>query len=615
MRRRLLLLFILTGATFALGKDSGEGWIEVRSPNFVVLTDAGEKQARHIAGQFERMRNVFHTAFPKAAVDSSSPIVVLALRDRKGFQSLEPETYLAKGQMDLAGLFLRTPEKNYVLLRLDAQGEHPYATIYHEYTHFLMGNAAAWLPLWVNEGLAEFFQNTDIHEKGVNLGQPSADDILFLRQNRMIPLETLFAVDAKSPYYHEEQKASVFYSESWALIDFLYFADQAQHMHRLADYVDLVSKHVDPVVAGERAFGDLRQFKKVLDAYVEHGNYQYFRVQAAVAVDEASFQARTLSPSEANAARADFLACNDRGKDARALLETVLRDDPKNAEARETMGYLEFHDGNNEAARKWYGEAVQLDSQSYLAHYYFAAISMRGSSEPVKPEDIEASFRAAIKLNSKFAPAYDQLASFYAMHHEKLDEAHILNLRAVQLDPSNLAYRLNAASVLQEADRDKDALNVLRGSQKLARTPEEAASVDTRIKELEQYLAQRQQSDAARDPARPQYQAGATAVMAPPPPRHPTEDPRGPKLVAKGVIKSVHCSEPSILELRVEGTGKVISLYSNNYYKIEYSATNYTPEGEIHPCADLEGMNASVQYAATSDKTIDGQILAVQLNK
>jgi tetratricopeptide (TPR) repeat protein len=613
MWTRLIPLLLLTAALPSFARENGESWMEIRSPNFVVLTDASEKQGRHIAGQLERMREVFHSAFPKASFDASSPIVVLAVKDKKGFQALEPESYLAKGQLDLAGLFLRTPEKNYVLLRLDAQGEHPYATVYHEYTHFLMGNAAEWLPLWVNEGLAEFFQNTDIHEKEVDLGQPSPDDILFLRQNRLLPLETLFAVDAKSPYYHEEQKATVFYSESWALIDLLEFSDRAARVHRLADYVDMVSKHVDPVVAGERAFGDLGQLMKVLDAYVSHGNYQYFRVQASVAVEEASFQATALSLPQADAARADFLACSGRGKEARALLETVLRDDPKNVAARETMGYLEFRDGNMEAARKWYEEAVQLDSQSYVAHYYFAAISMRGSSEPVKPEDIEASFRAAIKLNPKFAPAYDQLASFYAMHHEKLGDAHMLNLEAVQLDRSNLAYRLNAASVLQEADRDKDALNVLRGSQKLARTPEESASVDARIKELEQYLAQRQQSDAARDQARPPYQANATTVLAPP--KHPTEEPRGPRLIAKGIIKSVQCTDPSIIELRVEDAGKGVSLYSNNYYKITYSATNYTPEGEIHPCADLEGMKASIQYAATSDKTIDGQILSVQLSK
>ena len=94
--------------------------------------------------------------FPQAHVDPGTPIVVLAVKDKKDFQSLEPEAYLAKGQLELAGLFLRAPDKNYVLLRLDAQGEHPYATVYHEYPHLLSSRAEAGLPLGLNAGLAEF---------------------------------------------------------------------------------------------------------------------------------------------------------------------------------------------------------------------------------------------------------------------------------------------------------------------------------------------------------------------------------------------------------------------------------------------------------------------------
>ena len=102
---------------------------------------------------------------------------------------------------------------------------------------------------------------------------------------------------------------------------------------------------------------------------------------------------RAVPLPEADAVRADFLAYNDRGKDARALLDTVLRDDPKNVSAHETMGYLEGRAGNLEAARKWYEQAVQLDSQSYLAHYYYAAISMQ-SGAAVPPEaDREPAWR------------------------------------------------------------------------------------------------------------------------------------------------------------------------------------------------------------------------------
>ncbi len=157
--KRLFLLLSLFSASLASARDKTENWIEVRSPHFIVLSNSSEKQARHVADQFERMRLVFHAEVPRANVDPGVPIVVLALKDKKDFQSLEPEAYLTKGQIELAGLFMRAPDKNYVLLRLDAQGEHPYATVYHEYTHLLCSGAVKWLPLWLNEGLAEFYQN------------------------------------------------------------------------------------------------------------------------------------------------------------------------------------------------------------------------------------------------------------------------------------------------------------------------------------------------------------------------------------------------------------------------------------------------------------------------
>ena len=158
MPKRLFLLLSLLTASLVSARDKMENWIEVRSPHFIVLSNSSEKQARHVADQFERMRLVFHAEVPRANVDPGVPIVVLALKDKKDFQTLEPEAYLAKGQIELAGLFMRAPDKNYVLLRLDAQGEHPYATVYHEYTHLLCSGAAEWLPLCSTKGWLSFIK-------------------------------------------------------------------------------------------------------------------------------------------------------------------------------------------------------------------------------------------------------------------------------------------------------------------------------------------------------------------------------------------------------------------------------------------------------------------------
>lgn len=69
------------------------------------------------------------------------------------------------------------------------------------------------------------------------------------------------------------------------------------------------------------------------------------------------------------------------------------------------------------------------------------------------------------------------------------------------------------------------------------------------------------------------------------------------------------------MELNVEGATMTISLYSNNYFKVEFSTMGFTPAGDLHPCNDIEGMRAVVQYAESSDKTVDGQLISIVLKK
>jgi len=82
-----------------------------------------------------------------------------------------------------------------------------------------------------------------------------------------------------------------------------------------------------------------------------------------------------------------------------------------------------------------------------------------------------------------------------------------------------------------------------------------------------------------------------------------------------GVIREVRCSYPAVIDFRVEAAKKTISLYSNNYYKLDFSVLGFTPEGNLNPCTGIEGMKARVQYAESSDKTVDGQAVAVELRK
>jgi tetratricopeptide (TPR) repeat protein len=619
-----LSLFCIT--LTASASDSSDHWLEVQSPHFVVLTDSNEKQARHLASQLEQMRSVFHILIPSATDNPGSPIIVLALKDRKGFQTLEPEAYLAKGQLDLAGFFMRAPDKNYILLRLDAEGEHPFATVYHEYTHYMLIKAT-WIPLWLNEGLAEFYQNTDIHEKDILLGQASPYDILYLRQNRLLPLATLLNVDHSSPYYHEEQKGSVFYAESWALTHYIEITDSQKKTNRLHDYAEFLIKGEDAVTAAQHAFGDLNQLQRSLQDYIQQGSFSAFRMNSAVTVDAAAFPLRPVPKAEVDAIRADVLLYNQRPKDAQALLETSLRDDPSNALAHETMGLLKFREHDIPAAKKWYGEAVQLDSHSYLAHYYFAVMSLQAGDKDHDAE-IESSLRASIKLNPSYAPSHDSLATFLAMHQQKLDEAHMLNVQAVALEPENLSYRINAANVLSQQRQYASAIGVLKLALTVTKNQTQDEMVQSRITQLQKIQASVERANALgvdTSPTVPESTAGKTIVFkhvdgktigtAEDTPNYPAEDSSGPQHTIKGILRDIRCSYPNVLALTVDGSGKKTILYTNNYYKVVFTTANYEPDGDIKPCTGIEDMKASVKYAEVTNKSVAGQILSIELSK
>jgi tetratricopeptide (TPR) repeat protein len=617
MYKHLAILLFLVAESCGCAFASTEQWIEVKSDHFTLITDGTSKQGRQIVDQFERMRWMFQALFPKAKVDPAEPIVILATRSHKSFDLLEPADYLAKGQMRIDGLFVKTQDKNYVLLSLDAGGDHPYTVVYHEYTHLQFSGNSDWMPLWLDEGLAEFVQNTEIREKDVRLGQPSVDDILFLRQNKLIPLPVLFKVDHASPYYHEEQKGSIFYAESWALTHYLEVNDNQKHVHQINDYMALLSHHEDPVDAAQKAFGDLKELQSSLEAYIRNGNYKEFILSSAAApLHEESYRVRNLTQSEAGSVRADFLACVGREADSLTMLDAILNADPGNANALETKGYISLRDGDREEARKWYGAAVKAGSDSYLANYYFATFSMNAGGAD-QDAQIESSLRAAIRLNPSFAPPYDVLAVFLLQKHTRLEEAYMLSQHAVSLDRGNVGYRINASSILMAEGKYGDAVAVLTAASDLAKNTSEQTLLKNNLVAAKQMQNSGGHmtfvtaiSDGTLDAATTERVADAEEK-----PKHPLEIANGPKHEAIGTLRHAQCSYPAILDLQLETPKKTLSLYSRNYYDLDLSALGFEPKKEMSPCKDLEGFKARVLYRESSDKTVDGQIVSVELRK
>ena len=499
MSRRIVFGSLALAALASTVSAQTDAWLQVRTPHFLVVSNAPEKDARKAAHQFEGMRSVFQRVFPEADLDTASPILVLAVQDRRSLQALEPAAYAGSGQLKLAGLFLSAAENNYVLILLNASGSHPYAPVYHEYAHFVFSRMHQWMPLWLTEGIAEYYQNTEILDDRVRLGKGDPSLQYAIDYHPLLPLSTLFAVDPHSPYYHEEDKGSIFYAESWALTHYLKDKDDLDNTHRVNDFLDLLQKNVDPNIAATQAFGDLDELELNLRKHAVGGQYAVKEIPGSTGVDDSSFIVQPISQTQADRLRAEFLAHEDRQSDAKALLQNVLREDPSSVVARETLGYIAIREQNYDEARKWCQEAIKLDPRSFVAHFYFAAASIRkGVTDKASQAAVEESLRTVIKINPSFPLAYEALAVFYATRGTNLTEARDLIEKAVTLAPGVPEIRIDEANVLLSMNKTKEAAEVLQLALKMSHTPEQVAAVERALETIHKLSEARKKTAPTR---------------------------------------------------------------------------------------------------------------------
>lgn len=491
MFARLILLLLASFSVYPallLAAERPRQWLEARTPHFRVITNGSETQARRVARQFELVRAVYKTLNSKARVDPGAPVVILAAKNESTMRTLLPAFWEKKGQVHPAGIFAGDNTKHYVALRLDVRWESSYHVVYHEYIHLLMNLNLRWLPVWLDEGLAEFFANADLGEKKeAVVGRPSAQQVSLLRQNKLLPLDVLFSADHNSPYYTEENKATIFYAQSWAVTHYFMVGDRGAHTPQLLNYLALLQDDVPEAEARVKAFGDLEQLKQDLGKYLSLFSPYTLRVPAPGEIDEEAFTVRPMPAAELAAVQGDFLLHTQRPVEARAKLEEALRLDPNLAAAYESLGFLNYTQDDADEAADCFTRAVQLDSRSYLAHYYHAIFEEKRAHDEKSMAEVEASLRRSIGLNKEFAPAYDALAGLLVRHGKDLNAALATARHAVDLEPGVQAHHLLVASVLLHMRRTDEARTLLERLMRMAKTAQDRARAESMLTRAEEY--------------------------------------------------------------------------------------------------------------------------------
>lgn len=420
-----------------------ERWIQVKSPHFTVISDGGEGQAREVAYKFEQIHETFAHGFPQLRTDSGAETIVLAVRTESDLKELLPKS-MGRQAQSIAGVFDKGWERDYAIIRLDFENEG-FTSIYHEYIHKLLELNYARLPVWLDEGLSEFFGTARFEKDRTILGAPS-ERLSLLRTRTPIPLAKLIDPKASIPYYTRLENVQLFYAEVWGLTHFLMFGKGMGNGQRLNEYMHLLQAGTDGQKAFLEAFGDIRKVQDDFEKYISQFAFYGFMYKPAV-VDKRLFEGRQLSTADTDAMLADVYRRSGRDEEAEKRLTNALTADPKSFLAHENMGFMDFDVGKDDDARREFTQAAELDPKDYLAQYYLAMLTDVGKSDAVSQQQLTKQLQHVVELNPKFAPAYVVESEIYA-REGKLPEAVSAALTARQLEPDRAGYHTNAAAML-----------------------------------------------------------------------------------------------------------------------------------------------------------------------
>jgi tetratricopeptide (TPR) repeat protein len=598
-------------------------WMEVRSPNFTVISDASVKQARRVAKTLEQFRVLLQTVLA-LKVDPGSPLIVFAARDGEGLKALLPGDRKEKGALQPTGMFLAGPEKNFVILRTDIPDEQRYHIIYHEYVHMVMRLNFQSLPLWLAEGLAELFAHANISDKESSFGDASPEFLQVLRKLSIIPLSTLIAVTPDSPYYRQTDMARIFYAQSWALTHYLMLGDKGIHASQLREFLGLLQSGVSEQEATERALGDLKTLQQNLARYVGKGRYYHYKVPVRLHVNEGQYPARALSQAESLAMRGELLIHTDRLNEAKKMLEQALRLEPRSARANAGMGLIFMRLQDQGQAQEYLSKAIGLDSKSFLVQFYAAQLAYQKDGDYGAAE---THLRKALAINPQFAPACGALSYILTMQGKKLPEALELAVKAANLQPADLSHRILVGQILMKTGKYDEATRIGERVLALAHTEaerREAESLLFMIKGRQERSLEAQKRAAALpkeltriEDLRPAGAESETRRQAEATTGEQSPETTAPKIKSgaagkvEGVIRSVRCEFPAIMDVVLDSNGKQYRLRSQNYREIQYWAGAASGNDGFRPCEQLEGKLVEIEFLSVSGQEYSGIIRSV----
>lgn len=262
--RQTILAMLLATIVIAANQAQALPVRTFRSQYYVINTDLDAGVAQDLARRMDAMHSIYDSRFPGQIAAMPSQVYLFAKRaDYLNFAGAAGAHLRSTG-----GVFL--PGKNVLAAFLETQGRDALRrTLQHEAFHqFAYLSISDRLPIWLNEGMAQYYEEGLWIGDGFSLGQVPPRRLrqlqADLKAGRLVPFRDFMAMSpddwARALNSHGETRGATQYNQAWAMVHFLVVAadpaGKPLYRQRLIRMLELIRAGTDSKTAFETAFSD-----------------------------------------------------------------------------------------------------------------------------------------------------------------------------------------------------------------------------------------------------------------------------------------------------------------------------------------------------------------------
>ena len=485
-----------------------------------------------------------------------------------------------------------TESQDYIVL--PSPGAQDFGLAAHEYTHLVLHASKLRLPLWLSEGLAEFFSSVHLRERGSEVGSELPMRAETLRRHTWLPLSQLISLDTRSPVLQTREGAAIFYAESWALARLL-ISSGAYGPH-FREFITTIGAGGTASDAIAKTYGkSLDTVLADLRISLEQQKAQPMSL-ASIALESPQVTESKLFQAQANQVLADLLLADGELDRAEALYRELGRQKNADPSVQGALGTIALKKGDRKKAEQEWQLAVENGITDANLCYEYAVIAEDAGANLLKVRRI---LERALVLRPDFDDARYKLALLESNAGDY--EASLQNLHALGQPSRQRAFNYwsTTAYVLTELDRRAEAVSAAHQALKYASTDADRARAQQLAYVAETDLSVRFARDAD----------GKSRLVT-------TRVPHGSADVnpfvesdelirsAEGVLRDVQCGDGKLTGLSIDTKNGLLTLAvpDPQHVLIRSGPSEFT-------CGPQTPRNIKVDYAAAKVKLKEDGVL------